>query len=105
MKPLSLFLLVGGALAAAKPTVFFIRHGEKPSSHDNPTLSPRGKKRAQCIRSVFGDDSDFDIGYILAEKPKKSQYSMPNVGPTSQHEAPDALCLLLTSTSCSLQHP
>ncbi|KAM4061156.1 phosphoglycerate mutase family protein [Hirsutella rhossiliensis] len=74
MKLLSFLLLTGVALAAAKPTVFFIRHGEKPPSHDNPTLSPKGKKRAQCIRSVFGDNSNFDIGYIMAETPKKSGF-------------------------------
>lgn len=73
MKLFPYFLLIGTGLAVVKPTVFFIRHGEKPRNHDIPTLSPRGEKRAQCIRSVFGDASDFDIGFIMAETPKKSQ--------------------------------
>ncbi|OKL61775.1 hypothetical protein UA08_02469 [Talaromyces atroroseus] len=61
-------LLLVGAVAA-EPTVFLIRHGEKPSNGDTG-LSEQGEERAQCLTSVFGPSSDYDIGYILAEKPK-----------------------------------
>ncbi|KAL4901164.1 hypothetical protein BDW74DRAFT_182017 [Aspergillus multicolor] len=58
-------------VAAAKPTVYFIRHGEKPS--DGGTgLSAQGEDRAQCIRQVFGAPSGYDIGYIMAMTPKSN---------------------------------
>ncbi|KJZ77666.1 hypothetical protein HIM_02843 [Hirsutella minnesotensis 3608] len=72
MKLIPLLLLIGAALAVAKPTVYFIRHGEKPDDRSIPTLSPRGRQRAQCIRNVFGRESRFNIDYIMAEKPKKN---------------------------------
>jgi hypothetical protein len=53
-------------------TVYLIRHGEKPSDGSNG-LSSQGQKRAQCLRNVFGASSGYDIGYILAEKPKKGE--------------------------------
>ncbi|KAF9342255.1 hypothetical protein BGX26_007956, partial [Mortierella sp. AD094] len=65
---LSLVLL--GTLAAAnKPTVYLIRHGEKPSDGSNG-LNSDGEKRAQCLRKVFGTSSNYNIGYILAQKYK-----------------------------------
>lgn len=70
----ALFALAG--LAAACPDVYFIRHGEKP--RDGGTgLSADGFERAQCIRQVFGAHSEYDIGYIIAQKPKKST-NLPN---------------------------
>jgi hypothetical protein len=57
------------AVSAAKPTVYLIRHGEKPS--DGGTgLSAQGLERAQCLRNVFGSASSYNIGYIMAQTPK-----------------------------------
>ncbi|KIJ42125.1 hypothetical protein M422DRAFT_254819 [Sphaerobolus stellatus SS14] len=52
-------------------TIYLIRHGEKVDD-DTPGLSARGEQRAQCLPSVFGPSSSFNLGYILAEKPKAS---------------------------------
>ncbi|KAJ5092665.1 hypothetical protein NUU61_007535 [Penicillium alfredii] len=57
------------ALAAASPTVYLIRHGEKPDDGGDG-LSAQGIQRAQCLRSVFGNHSDYHIGYIMAQTPK-----------------------------------
>jgi len=63
-------LAVATAVAAASnSTVYLIRHGEKPAD-DGQGLSPRGKKRAQCLRDVFGAASEYNIGYIIAEEPE-----------------------------------
>ena len=63
--------LVGSAMVSASPTVYFIRHGEKPS--DGGTgLSAQGLERAQCLRNVFGSNSGYNIGYIMAQTPKSS---------------------------------
>lgn len=73
---LSPLLAAMAAMAAvtvvtARPTVYFIRHGEKPK--DGGTgLSADGLERAQCIRSVFSANSGYNIGYIMAQKPKSS---------------------------------
>lgn len=52
-----------------------IRHGEKPAkdanSNDVDGLSAQGTERAQYLSEVFGPNSPYDIGYILAEHPKK----------------------------------
>lgn len=53
----------------SSPTVYLIRHGEKPSDGGNG-LSAQGMQRAQCLRNVFGASSQYDIGYIIAEQPK-----------------------------------
>jgi hypothetical protein len=60
-------------LAVADPTVYLIRHGEKPD--DGNGLSTQGLERAQCLRSVFGANSSYDIGHIMAETPKSSEFS------------------------------
>ncbi len=56
------------SLAAATPTVYFIRHGEKPSSGNG--LSSQGLQRAQCLKTVFGASSQYNIGYIMAQTPR-----------------------------------
>lgn len=72
---MKLLSIVGvlAAVAAAKPTVYFIRHGEKPDDDDAIGLSPQGVKRAQCLRNVFGRSSDYNIGHIMAQTPKSSE--------------------------------
>lgn len=57
------------ALVSADPTVYLIRHGEKPSN-GSTGLSAQGLERAQCLKNVFGPSSGYDIGYILAEEPE-----------------------------------
>lgn len=59
-------------LALAQSTVYLIRHGEKPSSGNG--LSAAGMQRAQCLRTVFGANSSYDIGHIMAETPKSGGY-------------------------------
>ena len=58
--------------AIAEPTVYLIRHGEKPDDDGNG-LSTTGEQRAQCLRSVFGTSSDYNIGKIMAMTPKDSK--------------------------------
>ncbi|KAH8899883.1 hypothetical protein GQ53DRAFT_740892 [Thozetella sp. PMI_491] len=50
------------------PIIYMIRHGEKPPQ-DADGLSVQGLKRAEYLPNVFGRDSSYKIGYILAEKP------------------------------------
>lgn len=50
------------------PTVFLLRHGEKPFEKGNHYLNSDGYKRASCLRSLFAADSPYDIGYILAPR-------------------------------------
>lgn len=66
---LSLGLLATASLALAEPTVYLIRHGEKPSN-GSTGLNAVGFERADCLKTVFGPDSNYDIGYIIAEQPK-----------------------------------
>ncbi|KAG0274713.1 hypothetical protein BGZ96_004134, partial [Linnemannia gamsii] len=49
------------------PTVYLIRHGEKPSD-DSVGLSATGVQRSQCLRTVFGNSSQYNIGYIMAQQ-------------------------------------
>ncbi|KAI1494251.1 hypothetical protein F5X96DRAFT_9168 [Biscogniauxia mediterranea] len=60
--------LFAALAAAAQPTVYFIRHGEKPDEGNG--LSPEGEQRAQCLRGVFGASSQYNIGHIMAQTPK-----------------------------------
>jgi len=59
------------------PTIYFIRHGEKPpkdeDGNDQIGLSTQGVTRAQGLVQVFGANSRFNIQYILAQRPKKSE--------------------------------
>ncbi|EKV07678.1 60S ribosome biogenesis protein Rrp14, putative [Penicillium digitatum PHI26] len=45
-----------------------IRHGEKPRNPYDHGLTPDGVKRAQCLRHVFGQDSKYNIGHIMAPR-------------------------------------
>lgn len=66
------FLLLGIAtVVVAHPTLYFVRHGEKPRNGGDG-LSILGLRRAECLRDVFGAGSDYNIGYIIAQRPKKS---------------------------------
>ncbi|CAK7222162.1 hypothetical protein SCUCBS95973_004747 [Sporothrix curviconia] len=58
------------AAASSGPTVYMIRHGEKPDSGNG--LNAEGLERAQCLRTLFGASGSFDIGYIMAQKPKSN---------------------------------
>lgn len=60
------------SLAAAKPTVYLIRHGEKPEEGNG--LNEEGQQRAQCLRSVFGATSGYNIGHIMAQTPKSGKH-------------------------------
>jgi broad specificity phosphatase PhoE len=58
-------------MALADPTVYLIRHGEKPDEGNG--LSEKGEQRAQCLRSIFGSASPYDIDYIIAQTPQDSK--------------------------------
>ncbi|TAQ87661.1 hypothetical protein B7494_g4028 [Chlorociboria aeruginascens] len=66
----TILALLLAALSSAQ-TVYLIRHGEKPDDGGDG-LSAQGLERAQCLRTVFGASSAYEIGYIIAEQPKKS---------------------------------
>lgn len=66
---LTAFLLLF-SLVTASPTVYFIRHGEKPEKGNG--LNIEGQRRAQCLRSVFGASSEYKIGHIMAQAYKPS---------------------------------
>jgi hypothetical protein len=54
-----------------------IRHGEKPpkvGGNDVDGLSIQGVERSQGLCQVFGANSQYNIGHILAEHPKKSDF-------------------------------
>lgn len=59
--------------AAADPMVFLIRHGEKPADDNQVGLSAAGQQRAQCLRTVFGRASNYNIGYIMAQAYKSGK--------------------------------
>jgi hypothetical protein len=54
----------------SQATVYLIRHGEKPEPEADG-LSAKGITRAEALPGVFGPQSAYNIGYILAEHPKK----------------------------------
>ncbi|KAL1891992.1 hypothetical protein Sste5346_007336 [Sporothrix stenoceras] len=79
---LSALGLAVSAAAASGPTVYLIRHGEKPD--DGNGLSAAGLQRAQCLRTVFGASSSYNIGYIMVMTPKsdgKRQRPLDTVQP------------------------
>lgn len=63
-----LLLVLLASLVSANATVYFIRHGEKPDDGDG--LSADGLQRAQCLRTVFGASSQYNIGHIMAQTPQ-----------------------------------
>jgi hypothetical protein len=66
----NVFALLAVLPLALGQTVYLIRHGEKPADGSNG-LNSQGQQRAQCLKNVFGRSSGYNIGYILAQKPKK----------------------------------
>lgn len=76
-------LALATAAAAAKPTVYLIRHGEKPADDSEHGLSAAGVKRAQCLRNVFGAKSSYNIGHIMAQTPQDGEFprSLPIAPP------------------------
>ncbi len=96
--------LAATVVMAAEPTVYLIRHGEKPDD-DGIGLSARGEQRAQCLRTVFGAASQYNIGYILAQTPKDSEFfrsAIPQLCVPRQTRARDVCllaCALLTRAS------
>ncbi|GKZ20686.1 hypothetical protein AbraIFM66951_005414 [Aspergillus brasiliensis] len=82
MKPILLILLLSslcffGTLRAHPtstpnpPTVYLIRHGEKPPDPEDSGLNADGFKRAECLREVFGVGSPYEIGHVMAPKINK----------------------------------
>jgi hypothetical protein len=64
------------SLTTPPPIIYMIRHGEKPpkiNDEDQNGLSAMGLRRSQALPQVFGKGSIYDIGYIIAEKPKKGE--------------------------------
>jgi len=66
---LAIFLSSILATVASAQTIYLIRHGEKPADGDNG-LTAQGMQRAQCLRTVFGASSSYNIRYIIVEHPK-----------------------------------
>lgn len=55
--------------AAAKtdvPSYYLIRHVEKTS---DGSISAAGLKRAECLVTVFGKNSKYNIAYIMTQTP------------------------------------
>ncbi|KAJ5143394.1 uncharacterized protein N7515_002181 [Penicillium bovifimosum] len=65
---LSITALTRAYTPITDPTIYMIRHGEKPGNGING-LNFQGLQRAQCLRSVFGRNSEYNIGYIMANMP------------------------------------
>lgn len=63
--------LVISSTAADRPTLYIIRHGEKSSDPKDSGLNADGFRQAQCLRDVFGVNSTYDIGYIVAPRPNR----------------------------------
>ncbi|QKX63754.1 uncharacterized protein TRUGW13939_10925 [Talaromyces rugulosus] len=97
----ALSLALFGSASLADPTVYLIRHGEKPDDGD-PGLSSVGAQRAQCLRSVFGASSQYNIGYILAQA-YKSDGSRDRPYETVEPLAEDLG--LTVDTSCDRDDP
>jgi hypothetical protein len=73
----ALCLVFGVALAKHRPTVYLIRHGEKPADKNDHRLNLDGEMRAQCLRHVFGQGSEYDIEYIMAPHMRKGESEGP----------------------------
>ncbi|KZT62899.1 putative phosphoglycerate mutase family protein [Calocera cornea HHB12733] len=68
---LLVFVLVFGTAVFAQQYQYLIRHGEKPAN-GSQGLTVQGEERAQCLTTVFGPSSAYNIGYIMAETPKSN---------------------------------
>jgi hypothetical protein len=66
--------LAADVTKSSKPTVYFIRHGEKPVDGDG--LSADGLQRAECLRNVFGKNSSFAISHIIAQRPQSGMLEL-----------------------------
>ena len=53
--------------------MYMIRHAEKPPNSDDHGLTLDGIKRSLCLRDVFGERSDYNIGHIMAPTVKWSE--------------------------------
>ncbi|RAK98425.1 putative 60S ribosome biogenesis protein Rrp14 [Aspergillus ibericus CBS 121593] len=60
--------LVISASIPSPPTVYLIRHGEKPPDPEDSGLNADGFKRAECLRDLFGVTSPYSIGHVMAPK-------------------------------------
>lgn len=54
---------------STKPTVFLIRHGEKPDNGQNG-LNGAGIARAKALVDVFKPGPDVEIKHLIAQKPR-----------------------------------
>ena len=61
-------------VTADQPTVYLIRHGEKPSSGNG--LTSQGEERAQCLVNVFSPQTEYNIGHIMAETPESGKHPL-----------------------------
>ena len=59
----------------SQATVYLIRHGEKPPTGDD--LSVQGVERSKALVEVFGSQSQYNIGYIMAQRPKEDGLVIP----------------------------
>lgn len=92
------------SVASAQTTVYLIRHGEKPSSGNG--LSTQGEERAQCLRTVFGASSSYDIGYIMAETPQSGRFSLSFQSPHLHYKRSSGLrSVLINCKDGSQQRP
>ena len=78
------------------PMLYLIRHGEKPADGGNG-LTTQGQQRAQCLRTVFGASSSYNIGYIIAEQPKDSWFPFTLHPSPFSFTSPPLMGLILTS--------
>ncbi|KAF4626167.1 hypothetical protein G7Y89_g11994 [Cudoniella acicularis] len=85
------------------PTIYLIRHGEKPPKVDGKDvdgLSTQGIERAQGLRQVFGKESPYNIQCIIAEHPKKGILTLPRR--SSQHAFKDPVRLPLSKLTSKI---
>lgn len=85
MQPLALATVFAPLVSAGAATVYLIRHGEKPDDGDG--LNAQGAARAQCLRTVFGAGSQYEVGHIMAQTPQSGMKSPaePPLPPSEIH--------------------
>ena len=78
---LSTHLTIRATQSEKTPILYLIRHGEKPpkeaDGEDAIGLSERGVSRSEGLVKVFGRDSPYNIGYIIAQEPHKRKLKIP----------------------------